>query len=156
MRFSWKSLLLAPLLVPVIASAVMAPLMQGEGSVFLSFLFLLMPACMVSYFATVFLFLPALFLLSLQWPVTGWMACALGFALGVALIVPIVVMAWGSSGPDSGPPVENFLTFAVRWAADPFMLVFPISGFVTAAFYWWLGGRSSRATVLASPEQTKA
>jgi hypothetical protein len=141
MRFSWKGLLLAPLPVPVVASVVMAPLLNGGGPVVLPFVLLLIPACMISYGTTIFLFLPALFMLSLLRPVTGWMACALGFALGTAMIVPITVLAWGSSGPDSGPPAENFLTFFVRWAFDPFMLFFPAAGLATAALYWWLGTR---------------
>jgi len=153
MHFSWKGLLLAPLPVPLIGSVVMAPLINGEGAVVLPFLILLIPACMISYGATVFLFLPALFLLSLLRPVTAWMTCALGFALGAAMIVPVTVMAWASSGPDSGPPAENLLTFFVRWAVDPFMLVFPAAGLVTAVLYWWHGTRSqSRTDVLASPE----
>lgn len=153
MHFSWKGLFLAPLPVPLIGSVVVAPLMNGEGAVVLPFLILLVPACLISYGTTIVLFLPALFLLSLLRPVTAWMACALGFALGAAMIVPITVLAWASSGPDSGPPVENLLTFFARWAADPFMLVFPAAGLVTAALYWWHGIRSQAPTdALASPE----
>jgi hypothetical protein len=141
MRFSWKGLILAPLPMPLVLSAVMAPLMQGEGPVVLPFLILLIPACLISYAATAFLFLPALFLLSLLRPATGWMVSLLGFVLGAAMIVPVTLMAWTSSGPDSGPPIEGFLTFFARWATDPLMLVFPIAGFVTANLYWWLGTR---------------
>lgn len=141
MRFSWIGLIVAPLPVPMIGSVVMAPLLNGEGPVVLPFFILLIPACLISYGTTIFLFLPALFLLSLLRPVTAWMACALGLALGAAMIVPVTLMAWKGSGPDSGPPTENFLTFFVRWAADPFMLVFPAAGLVTAGLYWWLGTR---------------
>jgi len=142
MHFSWKGLLLAPLPVPLIGSVVMAPLLNGEGPAVLPFFILLIPACMISYGTTIFLFLPALFVLSRLRPVTAWMACLLGFALGAAMIVPVTLMAWASSGPDSGPPTENLLTFFVRWAADPFMLFFPAAGLVTAALYWWHGTRS--------------
>ena len=141
MRFGWKALLIAPLLLPLIACAVMAPLMRGDGPVILTFLGLLIPSCVISCGATLFLLLPALFLLSLLRPLTGWMVCLLGFALGVAMILPITWFAWASSGPDSGPPVEKFLTFFVRWAFDPFMLLFPAAGLATAALYWWLGTR---------------
>ena len=135
MRFSWNGLILAPLPVPLIASVVLAPLLNGDGPVVLPFLILMIPACMVSYGTTVFLFLPALFLLSLLRPVTGWMAWALGFVLGLAVIVPVTLLAWKSSGPDSGPPTESLLTFFPRWAGDPFMLFFPAAGLVTAALY---------------------
>ena len=42
------------------------------------------------------------------------------------------LMAWKSSGPDSGPPTENILVFFVRWAADPFTAIFPLAGLMTA------------------------
>ena len=91
MHFSWTGLILAPLPVPLIASAALAPLLNGDGPVVLPFLILLIPACMVSYGTTAFLFLPALFLLSAWRQVTGWMACALGFVLGLAVIVPVTL-----------------------------------------------------------------
>ena len=147
MHFSWRGLLLAPLPVPLVACAVLAPLMHGEGSAVLPFFYLLIPACVISYGTTIVLFLPALFVLSLARPVTGWMVCLLGFLLGAAILVPLIVMSWASSGPDSGPPTENLLTFAMRWASDPFLLVFPVAGLITAALYWWHGTRSQlRAT----------
>jgi hypothetical protein len=142
MRFSWKSLLLAPLPVPLILSAVMAPLMQGgEGLALLPFLILLIPGCIISYGTMIFLFLPALFLLSHLRPVTGLTVCMLGLVLGSAVMVPVTVMAWKASGPDSGPPTDSFWVLFVRWAADPLMLVFPVAGLLTAALYWWLGTR---------------
>jgi hypothetical protein len=152
MRFSWTGLLLAPLAVPLIACAVMAPLLKSdEASVVLPFLILLIPACVIAYAMTIFVFLPSLFLLSLWRPLTGRMVSALGFFLGVAVILPVTWLAWKTSGPDSGPPAESFLTFFPRWATDPLMLFFPIAGLVTAALYWWLGTRrSSRTTTLAA------
>jgi len=151
MHFSWTGLVLAPLPVPLIASAVAAPLLNGGGPVVLPFLILLIPACMVSYGTTVLLFLPALFLLSLWRPVTGWMACAVGFVLGAAVIVPVTLLAWKGSGADSGPPTEPFWVFFPRWAADPLMLVFPVAGLLTAGLYWWLAKwRHGRAAMLAA------
>jgi hypothetical protein len=151
MRVSWKGLFLAPLLVPIVASVVMAPLLNGEGPIVLPFFLVLIPACIFSYGTTIFLFLPVLFLLSLLRPVTRWMAYALGFALGSVTIVPVTVLAWGASGPDSGPPTQNLVAFFVRWAFDPFMLVFPLAGLVTAAAYWWLGTQDqARAAALAA------
>ena len=151
MHFSWAGFWVAPLLVPLIGSAISAPLMRGDGWVVLPFFILLIPACIISYGTMIFLFLPALFLLSLMKPATAWIACLLGFALGAAVIVPFTVLAWGSSGPDSGPPAEDLLTFFLRWAFDPFMLFFPLAGLVTAAAYWWLGTRDqARAAALAA------
>src|ERR1700759_3063426 len=125
MHFSWRGLVLAPLPVPLIVSAVMAVLLKAEDApVVMPFLILLFPACVIAYGTTVCLFLPALFLLSRIRPLSGWTTCLLGFVLGVAVIVPVTGLAWKSSGPDSGPPVESFLTFFVRWI-DPSMLFFP-------------------------------
>jgi hypothetical protein len=63
MRFSWTGLILAPLAVPVIFSALLSSL--GGAHPVLGFLILLIPGCIVSYGSTMFLFLPCLFLLSL-------------------------------------------------------------------------------------------
>ena len=150
MRFSWTGLIVAPLLVPFIASLVMSPLLTGEGPVVLPFLILLIPACLISYATTIFLFLPALFLLSLWRPLTGLIAGAVGFVLGAAVVVPVTLLAWKSSGPDSGPPTEPFWEFFPRWAADPLMLVFPVAGLLTAGLYWWLGTRRRSSRLLAT------
>jgi len=133
MHFSWTGLFLAPLPVPLIACAVMAPGLRGEAPVVLTFLILLIPACVISYGATLFLFLPALFLLSLLRPVTGWMACLLGLVFGAAVFVPVTRLAWATGGPNSGPMLENFWVFFAGWATEPFMLFYPGGGLVTAA-----------------------
>ena len=138
MRFSWTSLLLAPLLVPLMFSAVFLSL-SGTRSPLLSFLILMIPSCIISYGTTMFLFLPSLFLLSLLRPLTALNVCLLGLVLGAAVFLPVTLMEWKSSGPGSGPPTENFLVFFGRWAADPLTAVYPLAGLVTAGLYWWLG-----------------
>lgn len=139
MRFSWTGMILAPLLVPLIISAALTGLMQG-GRPGLLFLLLLVTGCIVSYGTTLFLFLPCLYLLSFWWrPMTGFKVCALGLVLGAATFVPVTLMEWKGSGPDSGPPVESFLSFSVRWAADPLTAIYPLAGLMTAGLYWWLG-----------------
>jgi len=139
MRFSWASLLLAPLLVPLIFSAAFL----SSSSPVLSFVILMVLSCIVSYGTTIFLFLPAVFLLSLMRPLTALNVCLLGLVLGAAAFVPVTLMAWKGSGPDSGPPTENFLVFFVRWAADPFTAIFPLAGLMTSGLYWWLATRRS-------------
>jgi len=146
MRFSWANLLLAPLLVPLLFSAVFLSLSDTSSPVF-SFLILMIPSCIISYGTTIFLFLPALFLLSLWRPLTVLNVCLIGLVLGAAMFVPVTLIEWKSSGPDSGPPTENFLVFFARWAADPSTAVYPLAGLVTAWLYWWLGkGRRGRVT----------
>src|SRR6202035_3389610 len=104
MRFSWTSLILAPLLVPVIFSATMIFFVRGDP--LMAFLIMLVLGCILSYATTIFLFLPCLFLLSLEQQMTGFKVCLLG--LVIVVFVSLTLIAWGSSGPDSGPPIENF------------------------------------------------
>jgi len=82
MRFSWTGLILAPLLVPVMFSALLSSL-PGDRPALL-FLLLLAPGCIVSYGTTIFLFLPCLFLFSLWRPMTSLKVCLLGLVLGAA------------------------------------------------------------------------
>ena len=153
MRFSWKSLLLAPLLAPLMFSAVFLGL-SGNSNPVISFLILMIPGCIISYGTTMFLFLPALFVLSLWRPLTALNVCLLGLVLGAAVFLPLTLLEWKSSGPDSGPPTENFLVFLVRWAADPMTAIYPFAGLVTAGLYWWLGTwrRDSRLPDFTSPQ----
>jgi len=105
----------------------------------LSFLILLVPGCVISYGTTIFLFLPIMFLLSRCRPMTGLSVCLLGLVLGVAVHVPVTLVAWGASGPDSGPPTESFFSFFLHWTADPLTAIYPVAGLVTAGANWWLG-----------------
>src|SRR5580704_19777380 len=148
MRFTWTGLILAPLLVPAIFSATFVTLSEG-GWPLLGFLILLVPGCIVSDGTTIFLFLPCLFLLSLWRPMTSFKVCLLGLVLGTAVFVPLTWMEWKSSGPDSGPPIESFLEFFMRWVADPLTAIFPLAGLITAGLYWWLGTRRRNRSVPA-------
>jgi hypothetical protein len=142
MRFSWKGLLLAPLLVPIIACAVMTPVLKADEAPFIFvFLFLMIPACVICYGATIFLFLPSLFVLSLLTPVTRWMACLLGFVLGAIVFLPVARLAWATGGPNSGHMLEDFWDFFAGWLREPFMLFYPLGGLATAWLYWWFGTR---------------
>jgi hypothetical protein len=153
MRFSWTGLILAPLLVPLMLSATLLSFFQGDRPVLL-FLILLVPSCVVSYGTTIFLFLPSLFLLSVWRPMTGLKACLLGLVLGPVVFVPLTLLEWKSSGPDSGPPTESFWVFFLRWAADPMTAIYPMAGLVTAGLYWWLGTwrRDSRSPNFTSTQ----
>jgi len=140
MRFNWTGLIVAPLIAPLMFSVALLGLLQGERPLLL-FLVLLALSSIVSYGATIFLFLPCLFLLSLWRPLTSLKVCLLGLVLGMAVFVPLTWMEWKSSGPDSGPPTESFLNFFVRWTADPLTAIYPLAGLITAGAYWWLATR---------------
>ena len=145
MRFSWTSLILAPLLVPVMISATFNFLLVGDS--LQAFLSMLVAGCIVSYGTTVFLFLPCLFLLSLTHQMTGFKVCLLGFVLGAVIFVPLPLIGWIGSGPHSGPPIKNFFVFFLRWAADPFTAMFPLAGLITAGLYWRLAKRRTGRSV---------
>lgn len=142
MRFSWTGLILAPLLVPTIYSAAIVSLMDSRSA--LLFLILMVAGCIISYGTTIFLFLPSLYLLSLWRPMTGLRVCLLGLVLGMLVFVPLTAMEWKGSRPDSGPPTESFLSFFLRWVADPLTAIYPVAGLMTAGFYWWLATRRGR------------
>jgi hypothetical protein len=137
------------LLVPIVACTLMTPQLKADEAPFvLTFLVLLIPACVISYGAMLFLFLPALFLLSLLRPVTGSTACVLGFVLGAAVFVPVARLAWATGGPGSGHMAEDFRDFFMSWLAEPFMFFYPGGGLVTAALYWWFGTRRLRSSAI--------
>ena len=140
MRFSWTGL--TPLLAPVIFSTTTA--MLGTGDRLMAFLIMLIVSCIVSYGATIFLFLPCLFLLLLERQMTGLKVCLLGLVVGASTFVALTLIAWGRIEPDSVPPI-NFFVF-LRWAAGPITALFPLAGLITAGLYWWLGTpRTSRS-----------
>jgi hypothetical protein len=145
MRFSWTSLILAPLLVPVIFSTTFGILAEGEGDPLLASLTMLGLGCIVSYGRTILLFLPCLFLLSSTQRMTGFKACLLGFVLGAVEFISLTLVAWGSAGPDL--PIRNFFVFFLLWAADPVTALFPLAGLTTAGLYWWLGTRPTGRSV---------
>ncbi len=144
MRFSWKALLLAPLLVPALLRVTFFGLSildfsNGLLHVLLPVLLLMLASSIVSYSATIFLLLPSLYVLSRWLRMTWAAACLLGTALGLLMFIPVTALEWKSSGVDSGPPTEPFLEFLWRWVVDPMTMVFPVAGLITTASYWWLG-----------------
>lgn len=142
MRFSWTGLLLAPLLVPVMFSTAVGILVGNNG--LQAFLTVLVIGCIVSYGATIFLFLPCLFLLSSSYQMTGFKVCLLGLVLGEVVVLSPLLIAWISSAPEFAHPIRTFLVFFAGLVADPVPAAFPLAGLITAGLYWWLGGRRSR------------
>jgi hypothetical protein len=140
MQLSWRGLILAPLLVPAIFAGLMAAVFDNASPVG-AFLFVMVLGCIISYGSTIFLLLPAMYLLSLWRPLTGPNVCLLGLVLGAMVFVPVTLIEWKASGPDSGPPTENPLAFMLRFGTDPITALFPVAGLVTATLYWWLAMR---------------
>jgi hypothetical protein len=144
MRFSWTSLILAPLAVPVIFSATM--IIRVVGDPLMAFLTMLVGGCIVSYGTTIFLFLPCLFLLSLSHQMTGFKVCLLGLVLGAVVFVALTLIAWAAVVPTLPPQLRTFVFF-LHWAAGPFAALLPLAGLVTAGLYWWLAKQRTGRSV---------
>ena len=143
--FSWRGLLLAPLVVPVAFATLLVLSSPGKSPVF-GFAFITGIGAIISYPTVLFLFVPCLMLLS-RWVRFRWYWVALlGAGLGVVIFIPIEWIMFKSSGPDSGPPVGTFLEFLWRGRCDVFNLVFPLSGLITAVAYWLLQPCSAHDT----------
>jgi hypothetical protein len=146
--FSWRGVILAPLAAPLIFTAL---LLDYGDRPWLGFLILMVPSAFIAYGTTFCLFLPALAVGSALWRWSAAKVCLLGLALGAATLVPLGWVVWRSSGPDSGPPVESFLTAFTRFVADPQAAIMPASGLLTAGLYWWLGTRAARRHASVAP-----
>jgi hypothetical protein len=135
--FSWRAVLVAPLIVPVITSVIVVP-GPNVPSPWLGVLVFVAIGSIVSYGAMIFLLLPSLLLLRRRITITSIRATALGALLAIVVFLPIAQMMWMTSGVDSGPPEDTFLEFLARQVVDPFNLFFPAAGAVTAGAYWLL------------------
>ena len=144
MRFSWKALVLAPLVVPLILGGVFFVAPFSPDARIFSFLFFFVPSVIVSYGTTIFLFLPCLYLASKLAPLTLPLTCILGTLLGMVAYLPLVFLAWRTTGPNSGPRDEPLVEFFARWVVDPLNLIFPVAGLMTAAAYWLLASKRTQ------------
>jgi len=147
MKFSWKALFLAPLVVPFVFSAAFAILSGMGKNLILGFLACFVVGSVFSYGATLFLFLPSLFLLSRFTPLTARLTCVLGALLGGLVLLPVDWFMWTSSGIDSGPPQGSFGADFLRQGFDPIDWAFLVGGLVTAALYWFLANKHPRETM---------
>lgn len=145
MKFSWKALLLAPLAIPVVMGMVGAIGLPNGGPL-AGFLFFFVASALLSYGSTLFLLLPAVYLLSRLTAATFGRICGLGALLGVAIFLVVARVDYQASGDNSGPPEG---TFASYLAANAFSLgtwLFPLSGLGTAALYAALSARTQKST----------
>src|SRR5437879_5167308 len=140
-RLHWKSIVLAPLVVPVLCAALLT-LSSPGGDPFFGFLLFTAIGSIISYAATVFLLLPSLYLISRFIALRWYSVCLCGLLLGVAVYFPIAWICFRSSGPDSGPPIGTFFEYLWRSRTDLFNLFYPIAGLITSLAYWLLAPRT--------------
>jgi hypothetical protein len=144
MKFTWKGLVLAPLLVPFVFSLVLTSSTESRSPV-LGILLLFAIGSFFSYCTTIFLFLPCLYLVSKFTTLTALLTCVLGAALGAVLYLPFSWQMFLSSGHNSGPPQGSYVEFLWRQLSDPFAwALFPGGGLLTAALYWILVNKAPR------------
>ena len=142
-RFSWTGLILAPLPIPFIFSALLEISAPGQSPI-LSFLFFFVVGGVVSYGATLFLLLPSLILISRLTPLTAHLTGLVGTVLGGVIWLPVLWLSYRTSGDNSGPPQGSFGEYLRRELLGQEIWMFLMAGLVTALLYWFLAGLSSR------------
>jgi hypothetical protein len=143
MTFSWKALILAPLLIPLTLAALLAFSSPGR-SPFAGFLFFFTLGGVLSYGTTIFLFLPCLFIVSRFATLTASLTGLLGTALGLLVYVPIIWTSYKASGDDSGPPQITFGEYLRQHAFELEFWALLVAGLVTAPLYWFLAKHPPR------------
>lgn len=132
--FSWFALLVAPLPALLLACALIMPPPGTSGFSVSGFLLLTALGSPFAYAGTVALAV-CLHLLGKRLPVSRATSALFGLLLAAMELLPVLFLSWGSSGPDSGPPIESFPTYLVRQWDDPLSWVFVGAGLVTALVY---------------------
>ena len=144
MKFSWKALFVAPLPVPFVYSVAFVILSPMGKHPISGFLFCFILGSMFSYGATLFLFLPCLFLISRLIPLTARLTCLLGTLLGGLTLLPVDWVMWTTSGVDSGRPQGSFAAYFLQQGFDPIDWAFVVGGLATATIYWFLAKQRPR------------
>jgi 4-amino-4-deoxy-L-arabinose transferase-like glycosyltransferase len=140
--FSFPAFLLAPWPVPLFCSAEMV--IENPGRQPVMFFFICLGVSLViSYLGTATLVV-ALHFVAQARPVTKTASALTGLALAAAGYLPFAFMNWKSSGPDSGPPLENFGAYLLHNWNDPILGIFLAGGLVAALLYDTLARRFNR------------
>jgi len=97
----------------------------------------------LSYGATLLLFLPCLFLVSRVTSVTAILTGLIGTVLGCIVYVPIAWQSYLASGVDSGPPTGTFQEYLWLHGFEWDFWFVVVAGLATALLYWYLSNRST-------------
>ncbi len=150
MKFSWMALVLAPLPIPAVYSALLEMSAPGRSPVY-AFLFFFVVGSVLCYGATIFLLLPCLFLVSRVTRLTAFLTCLTGTVLGLVVYLPLTWIDYNSSGVDSGPPEGTFAEYFRRHCFEVDFWACLLAGLVTAMVYWFLANRASRSSEPPAP-----
>jgi hypothetical protein len=142
-RFSWKALVLSPLVVPLVYSTALVAVAPGKDPL-LSFLVWFGLGSIFSLAVSILLLLPALFLMSRFTPLTARATAVVGAVLGGIVFLPVAWQSYLASGDNSGPPQDPFASYLQRQFSGMEWWPFPLGGLVTAVLYWVLARGPAR------------
>lgn len=137
MKFSWKAIGLAPLVIPLVYSVAIVVLLPSKDPIFW-FLALFCLGSIFSFAVSGFIFLPTLWLISRFMPLTARITAGVGMVLGVIVYLPIAWQLYLASGDNSGPPQESFASYLQQHFFGIELWAFLVGGLVTAMLYWLL------------------
>lgn len=135
--------------MPLIASVLLVSDNEGRPHVMFFFLWLGV-SLVISYLGTATLVICLWFLGKIR-PLTRILSALAGLALAAASYLPIIYLKWSSSGPDSGPPTDTFVSHLLRDLADPFFGVFVAGGLAAAVLYDTLARRLGKTRSALTP-----
>jgi hypothetical protein len=149
MKFSWKALVLAPLPIPLVFSALFEISTPGRSPI-LSFVFFIALGSVLSYGITIFVFLPCLFLVSRLTSLTVRLTGLVGTVLRCLVYFPVAWQSYLATGVDSGPPQGTFGDYLRQHGFDWDFWALVVAGSVTALLYGYLvtqrSGRNDQPT----------
>jgi hypothetical protein len=148
--FSWRALLLAPLVIPVPMAALFV-FVTGSKNPIAAFGFLT-----IGYVFTLAVvgcvLLPTLWLVSWLANITAWLTLVIGGLLAVPIFLAWDYSIWSSSGVDSGPPSTTYPQWIAKNWFSPEPLVIISFGVITASAYHLLATRKRERGI----ERTRA
>jgi hypothetical protein len=137
MAFSWKALVLAPLPVTLVLSALFIFVSPGRN-IAVSILVFWLIGLVLAYGIEIFIFVPALYLLTRVVAPAAWPVGLVGTVVGYAAYLSTLWVSYHSSGRNSGPPSGRFETYLQQNAFSWECIIFLIAGLATALIYWRL------------------
>jgi hypothetical protein len=141
--FSWRALLLAPLVISGPAGVLLA---SGSKYPIVGFGICALVSYVFALAVTACLLLPALWLVSRVASITAWLPPVVGGLIAALLFLAWDYSNWCSSGVDSGPPAEAYPQWIVKSWFTPEPLVVIAFGVITAATYSYLATRKPQRT----------
>jgi hypothetical protein len=140
--FSWRALLLAPLVIPAPTAVVFVTGSKNPIAAFgictlLGYVFTLaVVGCML---------LPTLWLVSWVANIRAWLTPVIGGFLATPIFLAWDYTSWCSSGVDSGPPTTTYPQWIAQNWFTPEPLVVVSFGVITAAAYHFLAKKKMKS-----------